>query len=174
MAPEKVQFRYRLEGYDDDWVQAGNRRAAFYTNLPPGRYRFRVAATNNDGVGSEKEAQLFVYLAPHFHQTGWFRGGSAVALLLALWGAYRRRVGILKARQRELAVRVDEGLAEIKVLKGMLPTCASCHRIRDENGAWSNMESYIREHSEANFSHGVCPECTARLYPDYHRARAGA
>jgi ligand-binding sensor domain-containing protein len=174
MAPEKVTFRYKLDGYDSDWIDAGTRRLAIYTNLPPGQYRFRVAATNNDGVHSAAEGQLGVYLAPHFYQTAAFRGGVAIAVLLGLGGFYRRRVGALKERERELAVRVDEGLVQIKVLRGLLPTCASCKKIRDESGSWSHMESYIRDHSEANFSHSVCPECEATLYPDYHRARAGA
>ena len=53
---------------------------------------------------------------------------------------------------------------EIKVLEGLLPTCASCKRIRDDDGEWSGIEAYIRDHSEATFTHGICPECAARLY----------
>jgi hypothetical protein len=60
----------------------------------------------------------------------------------------------------------SESLEEIKVLKGLLPICASCKKIRDDNGYWSQLESYIHKHSEAEFSHGICPECFKELYPD--------
>ncbi len=71
-APEENRFRYKLEGYDDEWVEAGTRRAAFYTNLPPGRYRFRVMGSNNDGVWNEAGAAFAFTLTPRFYQTFWF------------------------------------------------------------------------------------------------------
>src|SRR6185369_10907422 len=67
--PEKVRFRYRLEGADADWREAGTRREAFYTNLGPGKYRFRVVACNNDGVWSPEGAALDIAILPAFHQT---------------------------------------------------------------------------------------------------------
>lgn len=60
----------------------------------------------------------------------------------------------------------EKALAEVRVLRGFLPICASCKRIRDYEGAWTMIEKYISEHSEAEFSHGLCPECTARLFPE--------
>ncbi|HKX27447.1 MAG TPA: two-component regulator propeller domain-containing protein [Blastocatellia bacterium] len=71
-APEKVCFRYRLEGFDRDWIDAGSRRVAYYTNLPPGDYRFKVMAGNTDGVWNENIASYDFYLAPHFYQRYWF------------------------------------------------------------------------------------------------------
>ena len=62
--------------------------------------------------------------------------------------------------------RLDEALASVKVLSGLLPICASCKRIRDDRGYWNQIESYLRAHTEAEFSHGVCPDCFSRLYPD--------
>ncbi|HBG19366.1 MAG TPA: hypothetical protein DDY32_08855, partial [Desulfobulbaceae bacterium] len=56
--------------------------------------------------------------------------------------------------------------AEIKILRGLLPICASCKRIRDDQGNWTQMELYIKNHSEAEFSHGLCPECARKLYPE--------
>ena len=84
-APEKVRFRYKLEGYDNDWQEAGNRRQAFYTNLPPRSYRFRVIAANNSGVWNEQGDVLEFSVAPAYYQTAWFRalcaaGGSGAAL----------------------------------------------------------------------------------------------
>jgi ligand-binding sensor domain-containing protein len=78
-APTRVRFRYQMEGFDPDWVDGGAARSASYTRLPPGSYRFRVTACNNDGVWNEEGASLGVFVVPAFHQTWWF-------LLLVLSG----------------------------------------------------------------------------------------
>ncbi len=62
--------------------------------------------------------------------------------------------------------RLDAALVSVKTLSGLLPICASCKRIRDDKGYWSQIEGYLRKHTEADFSHGICPECASRLYPD--------
>ncbi len=62
---------------------------------------------------------------------------------------------------------LQEALAKVKTLSGMLPICASCKKIRDDKGYWNQIESYLLEHSEAEFSHGFCPECMKKLYPDF-------
>jgi len=90
--PQAVQFRYRLEGYDKDWVDAGNRRLAFYTNLKPGRYAFRVIAANADGVWNRQGDTLTVELRPHFYQAGWFDLVGGGLLLAALAGGYLGRI----------------------------------------------------------------------------------
>jgi ligand-binding sensor domain-containing protein/signal transduction histidine kinase len=96
--PEKVAFKYRLEGFDRDWVDAGGRRVAYYTNLPPGDYVFRVTASNNDGVWSERGASYAFRLEPHFHQTYWFYGLCAAVVALAGWGIHRLRVREMRAQ----------------------------------------------------------------------------
>jgi signal transduction histidine kinase len=92
VAPEQVKFRYKLEGYDNEWQDAGNRRQAIYTNLPPRAYRFRVMAANNSGVWNEEGALLEFSIAPAFYQTTWFRLAILVISLFVLWAAYRLRV----------------------------------------------------------------------------------
>jgi len=72
VAPQKIRYRYKLDGFDHDWTDAGTRRTAYYTNIPPGRYTFRVQAANNDGVWNTEGAQLVFELSPHFYQTMWF------------------------------------------------------------------------------------------------------
>ena len=72
IAPQKVRFRYQLEGYDQDWVEAKDRRVAFYTNLKPGRYKFHVIAANADGVWNNLGDSLEIELRPHYYQTAWF------------------------------------------------------------------------------------------------------
>jgi hypothetical protein len=62
---------------------------------------------------------------------------------------------------------VEEAVAHIKRLRGLLPICASCKKIRDDRGYWSQMEIYISQHSEADFSHSICPDCMKTLYPEY-------
>ena len=112
--PSRVLFRYRLEGFDRDWVDAGARRVVYYTNLPPGEYRFRVTACNDDGVWNEEGATLSFSLAPHFHQTRWFAGLLALAAAAAILGGYRLRVSRLRARQRHLEHVVEERTRELR------------------------------------------------------------
>jgi transcriptional regulator with PAS, ATPase and Fis domain/ligand-binding sensor domain-containing protein len=113
VAPQKVRFRYRLEGYDSEWVEAGARRVAYYTNLPPGRYRFRVIAANNDGVWNETGAALAVRLRPHFYQTGLFYSGCVALVGLLGWGGYRLRVRRLMRRTEELEATVAARTATV-------------------------------------------------------------
>ncbi len=94
--PEKVKFRYRLEGYDRDWHDAGTRRQAFYTDLPPGKYFFRVVASNSDGVWNDSAAKLDFSVAPAYYQTNWFRALCAAVFLSMLWAAYQLRVRQLR------------------------------------------------------------------------------
>jgi signal transduction histidine kinase len=103
VAPEKVLFRYKLEGFDKDWRDAGNRRQALYTDLPPRNYRFRVMACNNSGVWNETGAFLDFSVAPAYYQTIWFRSLCAAAFLALLWGLYQLRL-------RQLAREFNAGL----------------------------------------------------------------
>jgi signal transduction histidine kinase/ligand-binding sensor domain-containing protein len=89
VAPEKVLFRYKLEGRDRDWQDAGNRRQAFYTDLPPRNYRFRVTASNNNGVWNETGAVLDFSVAPAYYQATWFRLSCVAAVLALLWALYQ-------------------------------------------------------------------------------------
>jgi signal transduction histidine kinase/ligand-binding sensor domain-containing protein len=111
VAPESIQFRYRLEGRDREWVDAGNRRRAFYTDLPPGDYRFRVIAANNSGVWNEHGDTISFSIAPALWQTNAFRAGCVLALLLVGYGWHQWRLRHLAQRFREtLDARVNERL----------------------------------------------------------------
>jgi ligand-binding sensor domain-containing protein/signal transduction histidine kinase len=100
VAPEKVRFKYRLEGFDKDWIDSGARRIAYYTNLRPGSYRFRVIASNNDGVWNETGATLGLYLKPFFYQTYWFYALCLLALAVLGTLLYRLRVRGMQKRFR--------------------------------------------------------------------------
>jgi ligand-binding sensor domain-containing protein len=172
LVPEKVRFLYKLEGYDVDWIEAGARRVAYYTNIPPGAYRFRVTAANNDGVWNKTGAELAFTLAPAFHQSWPFYVLCVVAIAFFGAASQRLRIRYMRARERALRARVDEVVAEMKVLHGLLPICASCKKVRDDGGYWNQIESYIARHSQAEFSHSICPECLAALYPEYAQRRS--
>lgn len=99
--PNRVAFRYQLEGYDEARI-TGPARVAHYGNLPPGRYTFRVSASNNDGVWNETGAALVVIQEPHFYQTGWFYGFAAVLLLGGAFLLYRWSVRRLECEVQKL------------------------------------------------------------------------
>lgn len=168
LVPQRVLFKYELVGYDKGWIEAGTRHAAYYTNLPPGDYRFRVIACNNDGVWNTTGASFPFVLKPHFYQTTWFLVLMIIGAIGIAFGIYRLRVWQLLAREKELNDRIQEAVASIKVLGGLIPICSNCKKIRDDKGYWEHLEKYIQTHSEAQFSHGICPDCAAKLYPDYN------
>ena len=105
VAPQKVRYRYMLDGFDRNWTEAGARRAAYYTNIPPGRYTFRVQAANNDGVWNTTGAALSFELRPHFYQTLWFYL-LLTALTAAIIVAFLR--GRLRRAQREFQAVLGE------------------------------------------------------------------
>jgi PAS domain S-box-containing protein len=102
VVPEKNLFRYKLEGLDRDWQNVGSRRQAFYNDLPPGNYRFRVVASNNSGVWNEQGAALDFSIAPAYYQTTWFRGLCAATFLALLWALYQFRIQQLRRQERKL------------------------------------------------------------------------
>lgn len=119
VAPQKVRYRYQLEGFDRDWTEAGARRIAYYTNIPAGRYRFRVQAANNDGVWNEQGASIRFRLRPHFYQTAWFALAAVVLLALIIFLLYRLRVlriqrqfDAVMAERNRLAREIHDTLAQ--------------------------------------------------------------
>lgn len=73
------------------------------------------------------------------------------------------------AERERLIIDLQDALLEVKTLSGLLPICSTCKKIRDDSGYWNNLETYISSHSDAEFSHGICPECARKLYPDYFK-----
>jgi signal transduction histidine kinase/ligand-binding sensor domain-containing protein/CheY-like chemotaxis protein/HPt (histidine-containing phosphotransfer) domain-containing protein len=111
--PEKIRFRYRLEGYDDTWQEAENRRTAFYTNLPPGNYRFQVVAANSDGVWNHVGATWKFELQPYFYQTGWFYALSALLALALVYAFLRWRNRQLERHTHVLEAAIADRTAEV-------------------------------------------------------------
>jgi len=105
IAPKKVQYRYRLDGLDKSWIEAGTRRQAYYTNLKPGQYRFHVVAANNDGVWNKTGASYYFRVKPHMYQTIWFY--CALCMLLGLLG-----YELYNLRMKRVALQFHATLAE--------------------------------------------------------------
>jgi PAS domain S-box-containing protein len=111
--PAEVHFRYRLDGHDTDWINVGARRTAYYTNLPPGRYRFQVIASNDDGVWNTTGAGVGIVQQPFFYQTTWFWSTVAVGLGLSVLGFYRVRTANLRRRNEQLERRIAARTLEL-------------------------------------------------------------
>ena len=105
LEPQKAVHRYLLEGFDERWVDAGTRRVAYYTNIPPGRYRFRVQASNADGLWNEAGDVIDFYLAPHFYRTGWFYALCALGVLSLGFWFHRSRLA--RVRSEALAAHAE-------------------------------------------------------------------
>ncbi len=108
LAPERLRLRYRLEGFDDEWVEVGEERRARYTNLPPRRYRFVVESGDQGEGWSGREAWVELTLTPRFHEWGVVRAGGFLLVLLLGFGLYRNRILTLEAREARLLQVVEE------------------------------------------------------------------
>jgi hypothetical protein len=166
--PRRNSYSYRLEGFSDQWIDLGNERDVSFTNLDPGAYVFQVRGSNSDGVWSKTARHLRIVITPPFWATWWWRTLCVLAFAGLLLAAHTFRLRALQARKRELEENVEAALSRVKVLKGLLPICANCRKVRDDKGYWSQLEGYIRNHTDADFSHGICPSCMAACYPEYY------
>ena len=140
--PQRVQFRYKLEGLDPEWRNAGTRREAYYNNLGPGRYRFRVVACNNDGVWNNTGASVDFSIAPAYYQTGWFRAACLAFFIVLIWMLYRLRVRSVEQRYlernraEEVLRRAQAELARINRVSTLGELAASlAHEIKQPIGA---------------------------------------
>ena len=124
-APQRVHFKYRLEGLDEDWTEAGTRRTVYYTRLPPKRYTFRVIASNDDGVWNEQGATLTFTVLPHFYQTTWFMLLCAAFVLLLAGTAYHLRVGYLRRYTEQMEALVIERTSDLEHAKEAAETATA-------------------------------------------------
>ena len=137
-APQKNQYAYMLEGQDQDWVYAGTRRHADYTNLRGGNYVFRVKGSNSDGVWNEEGVAIYLAVAPPIWETGWFRGLVALLLVGSVVAGYRLRVRSVEARSRELESLVGRRTAELQAernfVTAVLDTAGALVVVLDREG----------------------------------------
>jgi diguanylate cyclase (GGDEF)-like protein len=124
-SPEKLHFRYRMKGYDDQWVNAGARRTAYYSNLPAGDYEFQVLADYGRGNWSVTGSGFLLSVAPRFHETLWLRSAAFFGLILLVYGGIRVRMNQLSHRTRRLEEVVLQRTAELESANKQLSQLAS-------------------------------------------------
>jgi PAS domain S-box-containing protein len=119
-APQKNQYAYKLEGFDKDWIQAGNRRYANYTNLPGGQYIFRVKASNSDGVWNETGMAIPISITPPIWQTWWFNGSLIILLAALVAGGFRLRLNTVREQNILLETQIAERTSELRETNSLL------------------------------------------------------
>jgi signal transduction histidine kinase/ligand-binding sensor domain-containing protein len=155
VAPQKVAYRYMLEGFDHGWTDAGTRRTAYYTNIPPGRYTFRVQAANNDGIWNTAGAAFRFELEPHFYQTIWFyalllaafAAGFVLLIRLRVSRAEREFKAVLGERSRiarEIHDTLAQGYVGISVQLEVLAELLRQRRVEDAQKHLNSARDHVR------------------------------
>ncbi len=117
---EANRYKYRMVGYDSDWIEAGSSTSAFYTNIDPGEYSFEVIGSNNDGVWSSTPSRLAIVVTPPWWETLWFRGLAVLVLLMGIVIAYRIRIQVLRATELRLSDEVKTRTHELRSANDLL------------------------------------------------------
>jgi signal transduction histidine kinase/ligand-binding sensor domain-containing protein/CheY-like chemotaxis protein len=142
--PRHVRFRYQLSGYDDDWVEAGARRTAYYTSVPPGEYRFRVIASNGDGVWNEEGVTVAVTVLPHLYQTLWLRALAVLLTAAVLYGYFHHRMRRVRVRLEETErfnLQLQESETRFRgASEGSLDAFFLVESVRDDSGEITDFE----------------------------------
>ncbi len=159
---DRIRIRHRLLGLDERFVDGGPERLVHYAGLPPGRYEFQVVAASESGRWGDP-ATLAFEIEPRFWQGRWFKAAAALLAAAAVLGAFHLATRRLRRQRRELVAHAREQAARAQALAGLLPICSWCKRIKDEEGAWQQLERYIAAQEKAEITHVMCPECYARF-----------
>lgn len=168
LRPTPVEYRTRVSKLSNAWSKPSGSHELKFANIGPGEWTVEVQA-RLEGSGEEDWTPPLITsftVPPLFMETPWapmLGVLGAAALAIAIVNVRTRH---LRRRQRELQLAVAEAQSSVKTLRGMIPICASCKSIRDDHGAWNRLEAYVQEHSLAEFSHGMCPACARKFFPD--------
>jgi len=166
IAPEKVQFCYRLDGYDSNWVLAGNRRTAFYTNLKPGRYKFTVQSLTAEGTAEDTGDGIEFELLPHFYQSGSFDALCGLSTLAVLFGIYACRVRHLRRKHEALQIARDQLEAEVQARTAELTeqTLSLEKEVEERERMQSEVERVHREMMDISRLAGMAEVATSVLH----------
>lgn len=173
-----ITLQVRLVGLEKEWRKTPS-AIIRYPNLPGGRYRFQFQAAGLSG-SSGILGEFVFSVRPRWWQSWWGIGLFTLLGVLLMLLIVRLRIASLARSKAELESLVAErtkllnhrneeltrAMANIKQLSGLLPICARCKKIRDDKGYWNNLEYYISSHTDADFTHSICPSCMKDLYPD--------
>jgi hypothetical protein len=163
-SPSTVRVSRQLVGLDEAPVTlSGATGSATFGPLLPGSYRFVLSAQHVGGVRSPAATFVAFTVPPYFWETTWFFALVVVLVLGLVALVFELRTRALRRNERRLEARVQEELATVKTLRGLLPICAWCKRVRDDEGYWRQIESFVAANSHAQFSHGLCPSCADKL-----------
>jgi ligand-binding sensor domain-containing protein len=172
-SPTSVRIRRQLVGFEATPVELGlTSGSASFGPLRPGLYQFELSASHVNGAYGGESTALTLEVPPYFWETGWFMALSVAGLIGLVAAVLEVRTRALRRSERLLEARVQAALSAAKTLRGLLPICAWCKKVRDDEGYWNQIESYVAAHSQAEFTHGMCPACSARLEAT-DTARAG-
>lgn len=181
-----LRIQVRLLGLENQWHDLEGHLAR-YPALPGGRYHFQARAAR-EGGSFGPVAEVAVSVRPAWWLTWWALSIWSLLGAAAVYGLLKIRLAALArkkaALEAEVAARTEElrarnedlssALAQVKQLSGLLPICSCCKKIRDDHGYWNQLESYISDHSQADFTHGICPECAKEMFPEFPDKLPGA
>jgi len=157
--PESFKLRYRLQGFDQQWQLASDEREKVYRSVPPGTYHFEVEASDEEGRFAGEALASRVAVPRRFLGPFCFAGIALALLTLATAVVQKMRLRLLRRREKELERQVERALAELKVLRGMLPICSLCKKIRDDEGYWEDIGAFVSARSGVAFTDSFCPDC---------------
>lgn len=165
ISPEKNQYAYQLDGFDEDWTYVGTRRNCYYTNIFPGEYVFRVKGSNNDGVWNEEGASVRIIVVPWFWQTLWFAGVCLIAIAGVVVFVFRMRVANIRKQKGELRRKVNEQVGELREALSVLESHKA--RITEQNKELEehreNLEELIQERTKELLDAKIKAEESDRL-----------
>jgi hypothetical protein len=157
--PEAFRLRYRLQGFDREWRIARTERERIYRAVPPGLYTFEIQASDEEGRFPGSPVSVPVMVESRFAGPLLFALAAAGLLTLGIFLYQKVRLRLLFRRERELERQVERALAELKILRGMLPICSLCKKIRDDEGYWEDLGLFVAAHSGVAFTASQCPDC---------------